>query len=71
LAQTVDVQKNEIQILKAKAARLQDDIQELEQQVQDNENEITLLTGQVKETRSQLESFKSTKVSHYSLAVIQ
>jgi predicted ATP-dependent protease len=71
LAQTVDAQKSEIQILTTQAARLQDDIQELEQQVQDDESEIALLNGQVNETQSQLESFKRTKVSHYSLVVNQ
>lgn len=71
MAQTISTQSSEIEALRVQAAALAGEIQELEDGLEERDDEIAALTGQVQDAQSQLESFKRTKVSHYSVAINQ
>jgi predicted ATP-dependent protease len=61
----------EIQSLQSQSLVLQAEIDILQDEIQENADEIALLSGRVRDTEEQLQSFERTRVRHFSLAIDQ
>lgn len=70
LADTISAQQGKIQAGE-QAEKLEDEIKNLEVQLQEKQSQISILTGNVRDTQAKLDGLKRLSIKHYSVAVTQ